>query len=179
MPPRVRLSPVAPTKLPSPKFKLQQCPPPAALAQIAAGARGREKWKQIRRFPLYEVSDQGNVRRALPVGRTYCFPGVMKLKVGRHGYVEAQLYDGARQINKGVHTLVAAAFCTRRTGKSMACHIDGNKLNNRASNLYWGDAADNASDRMRHDRKARMIQYKRQHRAKSGQRVGAVAGYSR
>jgi hypothetical protein len=32
----------------------------------------------------------------------------------------------------------------------LACHADGDKTNNRAENLYWGTAADNSQDTIRH-----------------------------
>lgn len=34
----------------------------------------------------------------------------------------------------------------------MALHRDGDKFNNRADNLYWGDYDDNMQDRIRHRR---------------------------
>jgi hypothetical protein len=137
--------------------------PKSALAEILRDARGNERWKQVVRFPDYEVSDRGRVRRAVPADRTY-YVGVMKQKM-RDGYPTVQLYDGKRQVNCAVHRLVALSFCNRKAGKDTVCHRDGIRTHNRPKNLYWGDAADNAADRKKHARAARLAAI----RAKSGQ----------
>lgn len=50
-----------------------------------------------------------------------------------------------------VHRLVAYAFHgAPPEGKPYACHKDGDRRNNAAENLYWGDADDNAQDAQRH-----------------------------
>ena len=43
--------------------------------------------------------------------------------------------------------------------KNMVCHIDGKRLNNRASNLKWGDQTDNQQDSIRHGTRSKS--YKR------------------
>lgn len=69
-----------------------------------------------------------------------------------HGYlrVRFQMSDGRRK-SAFVHKLVAAAFLPPKPeGADQIRHLDGNKLNNRADNLAWGDAKSNADDREKH-----------------------------
>ena len=50
-----------------------------------------------------------------------------------------------------MHRLVALAFCKGRgASRNMALHRDGNKNNNHAHNLYWGNAKDNKADSIKH-----------------------------
>jgi len=52
-----------------------------------------------------------------------------------------------------VHQLVCRAFHgLAPEGKPFALHRNGDKIDNRAANLYWGDAQDNTDDRVRHGR---------------------------
>ena len=49
-----------------------------------------------------------------------------------------------------VHVLVAEAFLGRRPKGYQTRHLNGIKTDNRASNLAWGTAKDNADDRTNH-----------------------------
>ena len=57
--------------------------------------------------------------------------------------------DGERFPRK-VHVLVLEAFVGPRPYGMQCCHGDGNPLNNAASNLRWGTAESNYSDRVVH-----------------------------
>ena len=62
-----------------------------------------------------------------------------------------------------VHVLVCAMFHEKPTdGVYHACHRDGNKLNCKASNMYWGTPTQNMEDRERH----RLASGRVHHRAK-------------
>ena len=72
------------------------------------------------------------------------------------GYLKVRLVVGGRRISVPVHRLVAEAFVgTRPSPFHEVRHLDGNRLNNAASNLAWGTRRDNATDRDRHGRTAR------------------------
>lgn len=107
------------------------------------------EWKAMARFPGYEVSNFGQIRRAVPTGRTH-YTGVMRLHVGPDGYLCVHLIREGKQTRAYVHRMVAEAFCSRKAGRSIACHRDGDRHNNSAANLYWGTDRDNARDRDRH-----------------------------
>lgn len=67
------------------------------------------------------------------------------------GYVRVLLTDDNRRMNTiPLHRLVAMAFIPNPEGKNEVNHIDGNKLNNDASNLEWNWSYEN----MDHARKS-------------------------
>jgi hypothetical protein len=68
-------------------------------------------------------------------------------------HLRVQLYrgDGSRQW-RYVHMLVAAAWLGPRPDGEETCHIDGDRLNNAADNLYYATRSQNALDRERHRR---------------------------
>ena len=100
------------------------------------------KWRWILGYEgLYLVSEDGEIM-TMPRGGKDAH--VLKLhNVGR-GYKQVLLYsaDGssARYL---VHRLVATAFCEMRKDATEVNHIDGNKSNNRASNLEWVTKSEN------------------------------------
>jgi hypothetical protein len=51
-------------------------------------------------------------------------------------FVVYQCGDGRRQA-VNVHRLIAEAFCAHPNGKDFVNHLDGDRSNNRSSNLEW------------------------------------------
>lgn len=100
-------------------------------------------WKQIPGFSRYEISDNGQVKR---------LPSILKQTRKPSGHLQVTVYnDHGKQWTAGTHQLVARAFLgDPLDGKPYACHIDGDPANNQPGNLYWGSAADNAADAVRH-----------------------------
>lgn len=89
-------------------------------------------WKDIKGYEgLYQVSDEGNVRRILKSGNTK----QVKCKDGL--YYTVSLSKNGRYKSFNVHRLVAEAFLDRPEGKTEVNHIDGDKHNNNLSNLEW------------------------------------------
>lgn len=104
-----------------------------------------ENWKVIPGFEgRYEVSDHGTVKSFLKGGR------VLKTSKNFYGYKTVSLtYPCGRVLSIGVHRLVLITFSGKEEGK-MALHNDGNKENNKLSNLRWGDHKDNYADTVLH-----------------------------
>lgn len=101
------------------------------------GRRDMEHWKDIAGYEgLYQVSDIGNIRSSR-TGK------MMKLCVNsRNGYVYCVLSNKQKRKNCRVHRLVASAFLGVRDGLQVN-HIDGDKANNKLSNLEWVTRSEN------------------------------------
>ncbi len=89
----------------------------------------------------YSVTPEGqvisNIRAPRIMTPTKCADGYMRVSV--------RFLTGPKKM-MAVHRLVAEAYCQNPSGHPMVNHIDGNKTNNKASNLEWVTAAGN----MRH-----------------------------
>lgn len=108
-----------------------------------------EEWRRIPGFDEYEASSIGRVRRR--TGYRCRKTRIKKLQLGTDGYVSVALYKNARAHNRHVNTLVCLAFHGEPPeGCDQSRHIDGNRLNNLASNLAWTNAKGNADDRKDH-----------------------------
>lgn len=97
-----------------------------------------EEWRDIANDTVvYQVSDLGRVRRVKPEANTWV-GRILKPGVDSDGY---HLYilcvNGTRKTRKA-HHLVALAFVgSRPSPEHQANHKDGNRQNNRATNLEW------------------------------------------
>lgn len=102
----------------------------------------REIWRDAPGYEgLYEVSDRGNVRR---VGSsTNLSPEV------NHGYHRYNLSKNNQTKHHRAHRLVAAAFLPNPEGKPQINHKNGDKTDNRVSNLEWVTQSEN----QRHSRR--------------------------
>lgn len=110
----------------------------------------KEKWRPVVRWEtIYQVSDYGRVRRR------GCDP--KKLTVGSQGYYVVSLNSFGIQETVCVHTLVLEAFIRKRKPNEEARHKNHNRLDCRAENLEWGQAVDNADDRVKADRNQRLV----------------------
>lgn len=100
-----------------------------------------EEWRLVINGD-YEISNMGNARRATPGQRTYVgrplSPIIMKV-----GYLEIRPVVGGRNTQRYVHDLVALAFLGPKPKGQTVNHIDGDKTNNRASNLEYVSHAEN------------------------------------
>lgn len=96
-----------------------------------------EIWKQIEGFPSYEVSNNGEIRHVdtkNPVVPWVC----------NEGYVKVELKKENKAFKRGVHRLVAMAFCG--VGENdFTNHLDKNTQNNKAENLERCSNRENVS----------------------------------
>jgi hypothetical protein len=102
---------------------------------------------------LYEVSDQGRVRRSARGPGTH--PG-RPLRPYHHkaGYplvsLSRPLFPGNRLYRVSVHRLVAEAFLGPCPPGLQCRHLNGNSRDSAARNLAWGTAVENQADRLIH-----------------------------
>jgi hypothetical protein len=103
-----------------------------------------ENWKPIKGYEgWYEVSDLGNVRSVdrkvdFVDGRYATYKGqLMKQSKHYHGYWIVNLFKNKKQSTKFVHRLMAEAFIPNPNNKQVVNHKDGDKANNKLSNLEW------------------------------------------
>ena len=132
---------------------------PDALYGQRRGKQGQssrgtaEEWVPAYGFEgLYEVSDNGSVRRLVRYrnhGKTNG-PWLMKACQG-HAYAHVQLCKNGVKQRKYVHRLVAESFlgpCP--PNKSHCAHRNGRCKDNRLVNLYWATVSENSCDRLKH-----------------------------
>lgn len=112
-----------------------------------------EQWKIVDWAPSYAVSDHGRVKRIAPDWQGKYAGRELKPSIHHRGYRAVTLcFDGSKRTVK-VHRLVCEAFHGEPpSSKHHGAHIDGDTSNNRAENLYWATATENAADRERHGR---------------------------
>ena len=115
-----------------------------------------EQWKAVVGYAgWYEVSDHGRVRsleRTTRHGRVRV-QRELKLTLNSAGYFRVDLSRDNKQLQRQVHRLVLEAFVGPGDGRrKQACHCNGDRQDNRLTNLRWGTARDNALDRSRHGR---------------------------
>lgn len=98
-------------------------------------------------FPQYKVDEEGNV-----YGPTKTEP--MKQTANHGGYFRVTLRKDCESFTRSVHVLVLLAFVGPRPDRFLGCHNDGDKANNRLSNLRWGSPEENEKDKTAHGTKA-------------------------
>lgn len=111
-----------------------------------------EAWRPISGYDgLYDVSDQGRVRRNPDARGRGAQPGLVLSANGNgprslHQWVT--LYRGGHGVKVYVHRAVAAAFLPGNASPVVR-HLDDDPTNNVPSNLAWGTQADNVHDMVR------------------------------
>lgn len=110
-----------------------------------------EEWRPALGFEgRYEVSSLGRVA-SLPT-RTWPTRRLLSVSFAkkRGGYARVVLRRDGKQFARPVHVLVCEAFHGVRPDGMQVRHLDGQVLNNAATNLAWGTAAENERDKVRH-----------------------------
>lgn len=111
-----------------------------------------EIWKEIPDYPLYEVSNMGRVR-SWNNGRWGRRKTPLILKPfysGNYRYNAVGIYNEDGISTPTIHRLVMLAFCGPRPDGMETRHLNGNKRDNRLSNLSWGTRTENVHDRNIH-----------------------------
>jgi hypothetical protein len=102
-----------------------------------------EAWRAVIGFEgLYEVSNLGRVRRIGRAAKTGAGRGggigrIRKLQPTPEGYLHVVLWKDGKPKARQVHGLIAEAFLGPAPPGHEPNHEDGDKHNNRASNLEW------------------------------------------
>lgn len=100
-----------------------------------------ERWATVDGWPHYEVSDRGRVRRETRI--LACPPT-------RRKYKALILCHEGRRKTASVHALVAAHFIGPRPEGKQIAHLDGNRLNNRFTNLIYATPRENNDHKYQH-----------------------------
>lgn len=95
-----------------------------------------EIWKEIPENTRYSVSNTGKVRNN-KTGR------ILKDTPDKDGYARVGLWTGEKVLNRIVHRLMAQAFILNPENKKQVNHIDGDKTNNKLTNLEWATDSEN------------------------------------
>jgi hypothetical protein len=118
----------------------------------------KEIWKDIDGYEyMYQVSNLGNIRsldRYLETSNGKCvFKRGQLIKKCNHtgGYHLVMLHNNGITKNKFVHRLVAESFLDNKSGKRCVNHLNGNKKDNRVSNLEWVSHKENSIHAFKND----------------------------
>jgi hypothetical protein len=119
-----------------------------------------EIWKEISGWEgHYEVSTVGRVRSVTRIrtvtrgGVTYqqAYPGkIRSIHPVTAGYLAVELIRGKVKTYRLVHGLVGEAFLGPRPDGLQCAHLNGNKRDNRLSNLSYVTAKENAAHKWLH-----------------------------
>lgn len=108
-----------------------------------------EDWRRVKACEAYEVSNLGRIRRILPGKRTK--PGNILKSMGNVRYRTATLVHNGNRHYVHIHVLVCETFHGPRPSPiHQVAHLNGNSHDNRAENLAWCTANENAEHKISH-----------------------------
>jgi len=101
---------------------------------------------------LYSIDENGNVYSK----RIWRGIKNRKLTASKNEYGYLRVFLTKNKETKGItlHKLMATTFLGKRKINMQVRHLDGNKENNKLSNLCYGTALENAKDRKNHSKTA-------------------------
>jgi hypothetical protein len=70
--------------------------------------------------------------------------------LNRYGYLECKLCKGGKVHKRRVHVLVCTVFKGERPKGKLACHNNGDSIDNRVENLDWKTPKQNSEDMVKH-----------------------------
>jgi hypothetical protein len=111
-------------------------------------------FKSLATLPGYVVGDDGSVWSNKLIGSRGRSVGPWRRLKPIHytnGYLYVSLpYHRGGTCGRGIHRLVLEAFVGPCPPGMECLHVDGDRENNRVSNLRWGTRRENQADRVRH-----------------------------
>ena len=91
----------------------------------------KEIWKNIKGYEdLYQVSNLGRIKSTKT-------KTIRKATKNKNGYLYVDLWGKGKRVKKTIHRLVAETFLDNKNNFTDINHKDGNKLNNKLSNLEY------------------------------------------
>ena len=104
----------------------------------------KEKWAQFIGYEgLYDVSTYGRVRSHPRNGTQAKKIHILKPSTSKTGYKRVTLSKNNNATYVSIHRLVAQTFLDNRDNKKEVNHIDGDRSNNKLSNLEWVTSSEN------------------------------------
>ena len=115
-----------------------------------------ERWSKIPNYEkFYMASNLGRIKsigrwvNTCGDGKRYVEERIMKPQKRPDGYLMVGLSKNNKTTSKTIHRLVLTSFLDQPPKKEFVNHIDGNKKNNKLSNLEWVDKSENAKHSFR------------------------------
>lgn len=111
-----------------------------------------EIWKDVVGYEgWYQVSDLGRVKSLvrMTIRGKYTAARVSKILISHpnsKGYPSVTLCRNSKRRTIVIHKLVAQAFIPNVNSKPQVDHIDGNKQNNKVTNLRWVTCKENSNN---------------------------------
>jgi hypothetical protein len=96
-----------------------------------------EKWQKVNSTEKYFVSNLGRLKN-IKTGR------ILKKRLGKRGYLTNNISVKGKVKVVTIHRLIALHFITNPQNKPQVNHKDGDKTNNKISNLEWVTSSENA-----------------------------------
>jgi len=112
-----------------------------------------EQWKDIEGWTGYQISSEGRVKslnrhieqldRTGDTIKVWHKGQIIKSHPNWAGYILTNLTRKGKTTKIAVHRLVAKSFILNPYNKKTVNHKDGNKANNRVTNLEWATLSEN------------------------------------
>lgn len=102
-----------------------------------------EQWREIPGYPELEASTLGQIRRGAEILPT------SSGGQGKNGYLKVYVQGRPNRIRQRVHVLVARTWLGDPEGRQVR-HLNGDKRDNRLTNLAYGTNRENVDDMVRH-----------------------------